>query len=54
VAEASARGSGARGGPFIGARGGKQLKLAGAGEVHSDDANGAQRRGRDGSGRDVV
>jgi hypothetical protein len=54
VAEAGARGSGPQGGPFIGARGGKRPKPAGAGEVHSDGANGAQRRGRDGLGRDVV
>jgi hypothetical protein len=41
VAEANARGSGARGGPFIGTRGGKRPKPAGAGEVHSDGTNDA-------------
>jgi hypothetical protein len=40
--------------PFIGARGGKQPKPASAGEVHSDGANGAQRWGQDGLGRDAV
>jgi hypothetical protein len=54
VAEGGARRSGARGGPFIGARGGKWSKPVGAGGVHSDDANGAQRPGRDSSGQDVV
>jgi hypothetical protein len=54
VAKAGARRDGARGGPFIGARGGKRPRPAGAGEVHSDDANGAQHRGRDGSGRGAV
>jgi hypothetical protein len=54
VVEPGARGSEARGGPFIGARGGRWPKPAGAGEVHSDGANGAQRRARDGSGRDAV
>jgi hypothetical protein len=31
--------------PFIGARGGKQPKPAGAGEAHSGGDDGAQRRG---------
>jgi hypothetical protein len=31
--------------PFIGARGGKWPRPAGAGEVHSDGANGTQRQG---------
>jgi hypothetical protein len=45
VAKVGARRSGARGSPFIGTRGGKRPKPASAGEVHSDGANGAQRRG---------
>jgi hypothetical protein len=55
VVVAGVRRKGARGGLFIGAQGrGKQLRCDGAGEVHSDGGNGTQRRGRDGSGHNVV
>jgi hypothetical protein len=45
VAEAGARRSGSRGGPFIGARVGEEWRLAGIGEVHNSNDNGTQRRG---------
>jgi hypothetical protein len=54
VAEAGARRSGARGGPFIGARGEVERRLPDIGEVHIGGDNGAQCQGRDGSGRDAV
>jgi hypothetical protein len=54
VTEAGARRGGARGGLFIGARGGERLRRVGTGEVHSDSGNGAQRQGQDGSRRGVV